>query len=344
MAISGIAVVAPTVAAAQGGPFGIGTPEPAGAAWAGPFAPLFAQIAAWQSEFYRQLTETLSTLKENGSAFWVLAGVSFLYGIFHAAGPGHGKAVISAYVLASNETLKRGVLISCAAAFVQAITAIALVGALSGILNVTAVEMTETTNLLELVSYGLIALIGGWLLWTRLRGRGHHHHAHASANHAPLPATAGITPEIHRADIASGEAEDHHEHDRHHKHGGHHHHDGHSHAPDPAMLSRPLTLSSAWAAIMAVGIRPCSGAVIVLVFALAQGLFVAGIGSTFIMAIGTAITVSLLASLAVLARDVALRVTGGGRRFAVVLRSIEVVAAAAVLALGLLLLGGALSA
>jgi nickel/cobalt exporter len=109
-----------------------------------------------------------------------------------------------------------------------------------------------------------------------------------------------------------------------------------------------LTLGSAWTAVLAVGIRPCSGAVIVLVFALAQGLFIAGIGATFAMSLGTAITVSALSALAVAARrgaarDFAVRITRGSDRFGVALRMIEITAALAVSALGLLLLGGALS-
>jgi nickel/cobalt exporter len=336
--IIGLAVafvaVASTYALAQGGPFGIATPEPGGAAWAGPLAPLFAEIAAWQTRFYQQLTNALATMKQSGSDFWLLAGVSFLYGIFHAAGPGHGKAVISAYILASNETLKRSVAIAFAASFVQALTAILIVSILAGILNVTSVTMTKATNILEIGSYAMIVVVGAWLLWSRLRP---HRHAHGHSHH--------------------------HEHDDHHHH-DHHHHDqlglrphnlsaaavvdgdhdhGHSHAPDPAMLAAPLSFRSAWAAILAVGIRPCSGAIIVLVFALSQGLFAAGIASTFVMAIGTAITVSTLAGLAVLARDFAVRLTGGGRMLSLVLRSVEIIAAAAVLLLGLLLLGGALS-
>jgi ABC-type nickel/cobalt efflux system permease component RcnA len=84
--------------------------------------------------------------------------------------------------------------------------------------------------------------------------------------------------------------------------------------------------------------------VIVLVFALSQGLYAAGVASTFVMAIGTAITVAALASLAVFARDFATRLTGGGRRLAMLLRIIEILAAGAVVLFGLLLLGGALSA
>ena len=311
----------PAIALAQGGPLGIGTPEPGGAAWAGPLAPIFAQIAAWQTEFYRQLTDALASLKDSGGAIWLLAGVSFLYGIFHAAGPGHGKAVITAYLLASGETLKRGIAISFAAALVQAVTAVVLVSILAGVLNVTSVTMTETTNLLEIASYAMIALVGAWLLWSRLRaGRGHvHEHAGHRSDHA-RPRELGAAAAI--------------EEDHHHSH----------HAPDPAVVAKPLTLRSAWAAVLAVGIRPCSGAVIVLVFALSQGLYPAGVASAFVMAVGTAITVSALASLAVFARDFAVRLTGGGQKLAIVLRLIEILAAGAVLLFGLLLLGGALSA
>jgi len=188
--VVGTVLVLPSIAAAQGGPFGIGTPEPGGAAWAGPFAPLFGQIAVWQTDFYQRLTDSLSEMKENGGAFWLLGGLAFLYGIFHAAGPGpgHGKAVISAYILASGETLKRGVVISFAAAFVQALTAIVVVGLFAAILNVTALQMTEATNLLEIGSYVLIVLVGLWLLWTRLKPSGHSH------THAPVPTAANTSP------------------------------------------------------------------------------------------------------------------------------------------------------
>lgn len=328
---SAVLATGSAVALAQGGgPFGVGAPEPGGTGWAGPFAPLFAQIAAWQADFYQRLTEALAAMNESGSAFWLLAGVSFLYGIFHAAGPGHGKAVISAYVLASGQTLKRGVAISFAAAFVQALTAIVLVSVLAGILNLTSVKMTETVTALEIGSYGLIVLIGAWILWTRIRSPHRHHHSehlhHEDEGVGVIQTGRKAGPTSLGA--AAAEAE---------------HHHGH-HAPDPSLLTAPLTMRSAWAAVLAVGIRPCSGAVIILVFALSQTMFVAGIASTFVMALGTAITVASLASLAVFARGAAARLVGGGKRLSIVLGVIEIGAAAAVLIFGLLLLGGALTA
>jgi ABC-type nickel/cobalt efflux system permease component RcnA len=330
-----VAIAAPAELTAGGGPLGIAPPETGGGAnWGGPLAPLFAKIAAWQSDFYSRLTTSLGDLDDNLGALWLLLGLSFLYGVFHAAGPGHGKAVITAYLLASGETLRRGVVIAFAAAFVQATVAILLAAIVFWILNLTASAMTNVTNFLEIGSYALIVAIGAWLLWTRLRG---HRHVHAHA----LGAAAARHGGHHDAPHDHG----HHGH-AHHDHAGHDDHDhGHSHAPDPRRLGARLTFASAWAAILAVGIRPCTGALIVLSFALAQGLFLAGVASTLVMAVGTGLTVAALATLAVVARDAALRLTGRrSAAIALVGRTIEIGGALAVLGLGLVLLGGALSA
>ncbi|MBN9021272.1 MAG: hypothetical protein J0H08_04090 [Rhizobiales bacterium] len=102
-------------------------------------------------------------------------------------------------------------------------------------------------------------------------------------------------------------------------------------------------LLRAWSAIFAVGIRPCSGAIIILVFALSQGLLIAGVAATFVMALGTGLTVAVLAAIAVSARGFAFRVANADAgRGALVLRAVEIGGALAVLLFGLLLLGGAL--
>jgi ABC-type nickel/cobalt efflux system permease component RcnA len=98
-------------------------------------------------------------------------------------------------------------------------------------------------------------------------------------------------------------------------------------------------------AILTVGIRPCSGAILVLVFALAQGLFWAGVAATLLMGLGTAITVSAIAIIAVSAKGLAARIAagrdGGG---AILLRGIEFGAAALVLLFGIGLLLGYIAA
>jgi ABC-type nickel/cobalt efflux system permease component RcnA len=323
-------LASPAAALAASSPFGIATPDGSGSVgWAGPFKGFFIWVAAQQAVFYKDLTGALGDLSQSNHAALFLIALSFAYGVFHAVGPGHGKAVISSYLLVSGDTLKRGVAISFASAFVQALSAILVVSVGTLVLNVTAVTMTRATDALEIASYSMIALCGAWLIWRKAFGHGHNHshgaiaHDHTGHDHA------------------------HHHHDHEHDHNaanGFVCDCGHSHAPDPAVLDRPLTLRSAWTAILAVGIRPCSGAIIVLVFAISQKLYWAGILSVLFMSFGTGLTVSALATLAVKAKDIAMRFSGGestGQER--VIRGLELVAATGILVFGLIMLGGAIA-
>jgi ABC-type nickel/cobalt efflux system permease component RcnA len=336
-------VVATLVLAARvadaASPFGIATPDsPSPVGFGGPLAPLFMEVAYYQSVFYKGLTHALSDIRNNGWAVWLLLALSFAYGIFHAAGPGHGKAVISAYLVSSGETVKRGVALSFLAAFVQAVSAVLLVGIAAMILHVTAVTMTAATDWFEILSYALIAAVGAWLLWAKTFGGDHHHHviADTSGNHGPALEHAHHLPEHYYGHE--------HHHDHSHDHEAHHHaHEEHEHHHDAGRASARSPLARAWAAVLSVGVRPCSGAIIVLVFALSQGLFLAGVAATFVMAIGTGLTVAALATLAVAARNVAVRFSASESPAAArAIRLAEIAAAAGVLVFGLLLLGGAL--
>ena len=116
---------------------------------------------------------------------------------------------------------------------------------------------------------------------------------------------------------------------------------GHAHGPEPEELAGPGGWRRGLSAIVAVGLRPCSGAIIVLVFALAQGLFWAGVASTFVMGLGTAITVSSIASIAVGARSVAKRLAATRAGYGtLVMRGGEAAAALLVIAFGIALLTG----
>ena len=115
----------------------------------------------------------------------------------------------------------------------------------------------------------------------------------------------------------------------------------HDELPAPAVLDRINDWREIIAVVVAAGIRPCSGAILLLVFAISQGLFVAGVVGAFAMATGTAITTGTLAALAVFAKSVLLRFTAGHGHMGVILVAIfEVLAAAFVLILGLVLLTG----
>ena len=325
--------------AALAQPFGMTRPQ------APPeFGGLTGWILAKQAEFYRMMSGTIRAAKADGSAAWTLMGISFAYGIFHAAGPGHGKAVISSYLVANDETWRRGVVLSFASAILQAFTAIAVVGIAAVLLGATAKVMGDTVRVIEIVSYALIILIGLRLLW--VKGR------------AFVAVAAAATRHDHHA----------HDHAQHDAHEAHHHDAGHRHhhawpwqrpcastsrsrrrglglGPRARAGAAELTgrhwLKRGLAAIVAVGLRPCSGAIIVLVFALAQGLFWIGVASTFVMGLGTAITVAGIATLAVGARGLAGRLAkakpGAGM---IVVRGLETAAALVIVAFGVLLLTG----
>ena len=142
-ALAGLMLVAGALdaALAQGGPFG----APRAQAPAPPMGGVLGWIFAKQAEFYRQFSSLIRAAKADGSVAWGLFGLSFLYGIFHAAGPGHGKAVISSYMLANEVALRRGILLSFISAFLQAFTAVAVMTLVFLVLRGTAISMTDST-------------------------------------------------------------------------------------------------------------------------------------------------------------------------------------------------------
>jgi nickel/cobalt exporter len=271
-------------------------------------------IQARQRAFYGKMSGALTRMKRESAwtAAWTLMLLSFLYGVLHAAGPGHGKAVVSAWLLANERQLRRGVLISFMAAAVQAMTAIVLVTGL--LLSVKAAAKTAKSMAigLEAASFGLIALTGLWLVWQAVRPRlaPAPALAHAEAMPAAMMATIITTIIITTIIMIITATIINHDHD-HHEHGD----DcgcGHAHMPSAAELNEPVSLWKAATIAFAVGIRPCTGGILVLLFSSALGLYWAGVAATLVMAVGTAITVSIIAVLAVKSRDLALKLAGRG--------------------------------
>ncbi len=247
------------------------------------------------------------------AAALTLALIAFAYGVLHAAGPGHGKAVISAWLLATESELRRGILIAFMASVIQALTAIVVVSALLYLVASAAAAVRDVGSILESASFAMIAGVGLYLIWTALRP-----HVHA---HTPVPAYAGHPyADHHRHGHDDHDVhhhhDDHHHHGDHHLHGDHHHHDdhcgcGHSHVPEAGQVAGEWSWTKAFSLAFAVGIRPCTGAFLVLLFGYTLGLYWAGIAATFVMAIGTFITVATIATIAVYSRKLALRLSSG---------------------------------
>lgn len=334
---------------ARGTPFG--APHATGGALSqsGVAAWIFAQ----QASLYRSLSGFIRASKDNGAAMWSLFGVSFLYGIFHAAGPGHGKAVISSYLVANNETWRRGVVLSFVSAAMQSVVAVIVVAVTAALLGATARTIGSTVHLIEVVSYGLIVLIGLRLLFVKGRVfletfREFRWREPQFEVLFPLSAgTAKLSAYLDRNTLRCVHCEVGHARAPHCRGEGFDAHEsawGHAHGPEPANLAGAGGWQRGLSAVVAVGLRPCSGAIIVLIFALAQDLFWTGVGATAIMGLGTAVTVAAIATLAIAARQLARRVamarSGTGT---LVMRAIEAGASAIVVAFGCLLLAGYLA-
>ena len=300
----------------SGTPFGVAPIEPGFKPGSGgPFAKFLSWVSAQQSRFYRLISDAVTATKESPLAAFSVLAFAFIYGVLHAAGPGHGKAVISSYVLANGETARRGAIIAFLAAMLQAVSAIAIVGVMTLVLRMTSASMTRTAGLLEIASYVLIVAIGVSLVWRAVRGRG------ASRAHAHAHAHSHDDGQEHLPDGSCC---------------------GHAHAPDPASLKQPLSLASAWSAILAVGIRPCSGALILLVFCFAQEMYLLGVAGTFAMAVGTGGITAAIASSALGARALVARLARSPASTATLSFVIELGAGAFVLLFGLVFLAGAL--
>lgn len=229
-----------------------------------------------QRDLHKDLAAAMRALENAGpAAHWGLISLGFLYGLFHAIGPGHGKVVISTYLATHESRLGQGLLLSFLSSLMQGVTAIVLVGAMALILERSLREAQGTGIALEVLSYGLVSLIGLFLMWRSGRNLLHW-----------------------RRGSSKGQAADH--------SGCCHHH----HGPSATDLAATLSVRDTALMVLSVGIRPCSGAILVLILAFATGLVGAGIAAVMAMSIGTGLAVALLATLSVYARKSALTLAG----------------------------------
>jgi ABC-type nickel/cobalt efflux system permease component RcnA len=245
-----------------------------------------------QQAFYGSMSGALRNIRTGSAttAAWTLMALSFGYGIFHAAGPGHGKTVISAWLLATENELKRGVFIAFLSSIIQALVAILLVSVLLLVVASAGSTARDVAGFLESASYAMIGAMGLYLIWTAIRPKNHHdHHDH--------------------------EHHEHHDHAHHHHDHVHDEHCGHVHVAEAKQVRGEWSLTKAFSLALAVGIRPCTGAILVLILANALGIYWAGVASTLVMAIGTFITVSVIAAIAVYSKKLAMRLASRDDRW-----------------------------
>lgn len=224
-------------------------------------------IQEQQRYFTRELGTAVRNLRETPGqeAVFSLMGLSFLYGVFHAAGPGHGKMVISAYALTQDSPIRRTVAISAAAAVMQGITAIVAVGGIALLVEGSLRRAVGSVDdVMEPISYGAVTLVGGYLafagarlLYRSIRGAATGDHTHSDS--------CGCS---------------------------------HNHMPTDVQLRGVTNWWEGGLVAISVGLRPCSGAVLVLILSFLLGSMISGVAAVAAMSLGTAITVAAMASAA----------------------------------------------
>lgn len=297
-------------------------------------------MSAAQRDAQNALAGALRALRAGeAGALAALMGLAFAYGVFHAAGPGHGKVLIAGYGVARRVGLARLVTLALVSSLAQATTAVAMVYA-----GVLLFDWTRE-RIVGLAEGGMVtaghAVAAGIGLWLAGRGALGLWRAGRAGTAAALLAQ-GQSP-------GHGHHHDHH-HDHHHGndhghghgHGQGHHHDdacgcGHSHGPSAEEIARATTMRETLALIAGVAMRPCTGALFLLVLTWSMGIGAAGIAGAYAMGLGTALVSAGVAGLAVWAREGALAtLTGGSLGRAVPLLELAGGLAIAALSIGLM--------
>lgn len=284
----------------------------------------FERLAYWaagqQREFQDSIALSLRAARAGeAGAVIALLGACFAYGLAHAAGPGHGKVLIGGYGMARAVPMVRLSLIALAASLGQAVTAVVLVYGGVFVLNLGREALVGVTeDVMAPVSYGAIVLIGLWLMWRGWR-------------------------RVRAAD--QGQAHDH-DHHHAHDHGHHHGHDhaqegddgvcascGHAHGPTLDQVHETRNLRDAAVLIAGIAVRPCTGALFVLILTWQMGIGMLGIMGTFAMAVGTGLVTIAVGLAASGLRGGMLAGLNGSPRFAQVAAIVEILAGCVVVLL-----------
>ena len=241
--------------------------------------------SAWHTliEFQRQVNAGVAihmrALETGNSfaAFFLGLGVAFLYGMLHALGPGHGKFVIMSYFMGREVYVLRGLVMAAQMAVVHVIAAVVIVWVADILLKTSlGIGLADVPGI-RAGSFLIIAGIGIYMLYQAVRGSGGHTHTH---NHT-------------------------HDHNHHHHHHGHSHDHTHgaSHATEGGLVA------------LAVGMVPCPGAVLVMLYAIANDMIYPGFLLVAAMSAGIGLTIAILGVATILLRQFATRFienSGGG--------------------------------
>lgn len=240
---------------------------------------ILLQSVVGQKVLNREMTQLLQQVAEQPhQAGFTLLLFSLAYGVLHALGPGHGKVVISTFLATHPARLKTSMKLTLLAALLQGGVAIGLVTVMLVVLQTSSRQLHLGSYWLEKGSYLLVMALGVWVGWRALR----------ALRSALKPASA---LKIHAI-------RPHHQHD---EHCG----CGHAHLPSPAQMEQAVSAKTQALVVFSMGLRPCSGAIMMLLFAKVINVYLWGVASAIAMAMGTAVTVSAMGLLVQRSRKLA---------------------------------------
>ncbi|NDO79479.1 nickel transporter [Citrobacter sp. NCU1] len=235
----------------------------------------------WQREVNQQISVLLKAVAANPTqAGGSLLLFSFTYGVLHALGPGHGKVVITTWLATHPSKLKSSIGLTLASSLLQGLVAIGLVVVVLTALQLPARQLHMSSFWLEKGSYALVGMLGVLLCWRAVK---------KLRTLLQRPVFTAFTP-----------------HHVHHENCG----CGHQHMPHPQQLQRGDDWRARLMIILSMGMRPCSGAIMVLLFSKVIGVFSWGMASALAMAAGTSLTITSLAVLVHSFRTLAVKLSG----------------------------------
>ncbi|MEA3503734.1 MAG: hypothetical protein U9R32_00865 [Bacteroidota bacterium] len=255
------------------------------------FQKMFAKITVIQSKLNIKFSELGNKINNEGSFLTVLLIllVSFIYGIIHAIGPGHGKFVVFSYFLADEAKIKKGILLGNLIGFLHAISAIVIVFSVYFILKLSLSQSIEdVSHVIKIISYGILTLFGLYMIYHNIS---------------------------HFRDKAVDEKGD------------------IKVAADTKIL--PLAI--------AVGMIPCPGTTIILIFSISAGIIVTGLFAALAMALGMGITISVIGVLTIISKKGVVKITKGNNKIStLILKTTSLLGAVLIVLLGAVMFIGSL--
>lgn len=241
------------------------------------------QVVEWQKSINGQLAATMRQISQYPhQAGFTLLVVSFLYGVFHAVGPGHGKFILTSYLSLEQTKLPKMLKITWSSAIVQGVVAVALVTVLVVIFTISRQAFNLTLKWVERTSFLIMIGFGAYWLYQASKT-----FLQKKRKKRPL-----VIHQIRPQSLVLTSGQNHSENCN----------CGHKHLPSSQQMAKIQDWKSMWAVIFSIGLRPCTGAVFVLFFAYTLDLYWWGVISAIVMAIGTGLTLTLFACLVLFAR------------------------------------------